>query len=938
MKDYAIISSFFNALASLVCFIYLMIENKKNKVYANIIYSLSAISFFWWSFSYFLWQLSNNADSALFWCRMLMAGAIFIPITLFHFTVIFLDLEKQEKKIVIVGYVLTLFFLISDFTPFFVNRVESNAYFQFWPMPGFLFHPFLAMFFSLITYSYFLASKVYSKQSVVVQNQIKYVFWGNAIGFIFGSTNYFLWYSIPVPPYGNIFSVAFILAITYGLINRNMSIDFTSKKILSWALTFFILFCVLYFPFSFFTNAWGLRNAFFILFEIIFVGLMTIFIINKLNPAIFKDFETRLKNLSEMTTQNFIFNNTKDFGDHLTTNISNIMNAKQTSFFIFNGETGNFDLISSSPSLLLNSHPLKGGARGGSSLPAEVSSQLSPVSSIPFTNPVIDYLSIKKIPIIKSIFGHDKNYNILKKEINNLQVEALFPFFINNKLMAFLTLGDSANNYLYHPKEIQELKYLIKLKEHVFENTYFFEINQEISKMTQSIINIEDKDEFNKTLSSFISRIFNVLNIAVFVYDKEKDIFICKYLRGYDDENLADIKGSNFLIKLLKDNEESIKHDDLKSKTAAYFKNKVSNEALELMEKLKASAVVPLISTNLIGFIAIGQKRIKDDYCQNDLNVLKNISTITAVKIRSFMIQEQSELDPLTKAYNRSALDVWIPKFIFWSKKDKKPIVFLFFDLDHFKLINDQYGHKVGDCVLIELVKIIKNEARSKDKLFRIGGEEFVYVLYGVQEEDVKDIIDRIKQKLKVGEFTQDLTLSIGQVTYVPNRDLGDEVSNEKSIQKTIFRLGDDGAYHSKKKGRNQLQIGGIVEDKAIPEKYTWTLQLIANSGKYYDNFGRYFIRNKIEVKESSFNDSIKIFEQTRPDGFLVIMDENLTLETIKNTIIELKQRSMSSTLGVVLKDYSLKDKLENLSIDRFFSMADQSPIEDWAKVLSKND
>jgi len=221
MISYFAFSGLFNFISSffLGTFIYL----KKRKQYPANSSVLFFLSVAFWSFGYFFWQISKDSVSALFWSRVLMAGAIFIPIFYFYFIVSFLNLFKKYKKVIYVGYFLSFLFLILDFTPYFVNRVEPALFFPFWPKPGIFYGPFLLMFFLFVAYGWFLLLKSLKEtKEITRKKQIKYFLLGTGIGFICGSTNYFLWYGIPIPPYLNILVSIYVVLTGFAILKYHL--------------------------------------------------------------------------------------------------------------------------------------------------------------------------------------------------------------------------------------------------------------------------------------------------------------------------------------------------------------------------------------------------------------------------------------------------------------------------------------------------------------------------------------------------------------------------------------------------------------------------------------------------------------------------------------------------------------------------------------------
>ncbi|MDO8436038.1 MAG: ATP-binding protein [bacterium] len=219
------LTAFVNAVISFFLGALVYLKNRGSRL--NQSFVLFAFSVTVWSFSYSVWQIVTEPKSALFWARALMVGAIFIPICYFYFVISFLNIVNEKRKILVFGILLSFIFFLLNFTSLFVVRVVPKLNFSYWPEPGIAFHPFLAMFFTYAIYSWYLLIRAYYKSTGIRREQIKYVFIGTLIGFLGGSTNYFLWYDIPILPYGNILIIVYLISIAYAIIRyRLMDIRF----------------------------------------------------------------------------------------------------------------------------------------------------------------------------------------------------------------------------------------------------------------------------------------------------------------------------------------------------------------------------------------------------------------------------------------------------------------------------------------------------------------------------------------------------------------------------------------------------------------------------------------------------------------------------------------------------------------------------------------
>ena len=164
--------------------------------------------------------------------------------------------------------------------------------------------------------------------------------------------------------------------------------------------------------------------------------------------------------------------------------------------------------------------------------------------------------------------------------------------------------------------------------------------------------------------------------------------------------------------------------------------------------------------------------------------------------------------DPLTGTYNRRAILSKAKKAVCDMKSKTVSIAIL--DLDHFKSINDTYGHDVGDEVLSTFVKTCKPLLRGSDRLGRYGGEEFLMILPDARQEDVQKIFQRLQQAMlglsyqtAEGMVQIDVTISMGAVVS-KTHPYKDNVARETQLGKLI-KSADELVYQAKHSGRNQL-------------------------------------------------------------------------------------------------------------------------------------
>ncbi|NDB83399.1 MAG: PleD family two-component system response regulator [Alphaproteobacteria bacterium] len=161
--------------------------------------------------------------------------------------------------------------------------------------------------------------------------------------------------------------------------------------------------------------------------------------------------------------------------------------------------------------------------------------------------------------------------------------------------------------------------------------------------------------------------------------------------------------------------------------------------------------------------------------------------------------------DSLSGLYNRRYFDIHIERIIEKAKKESKSMALLMFDIDHFKEVNDLYGHQAGDIVIQDVAMIIKKILRITDLVARYGGEEFVAILYDVSTQQSLEIAERIRESVERHEFKiqerlkpLSKTISIGICHLI-------EIAGESSI--TMLKKADEALYESKETGRNKVSI-----------------------------------------------------------------------------------------------------------------------------------
>ena len=205
------------------------------------------------------------------------------------------------------------------------------------------------------------------------------------------------------------------------------------------------------------------------------------------------------------------------------------------------------------------------------------------------------------------------------------------------------------------------------------------------------------------------------------------------------------------------------------------------------------------------------------------------VSTPLAFSLFGFLLGRKTDLllsenleltdevltDPLTGLGNHRFLHDTFKIEFRRHKESRLPISCLMLDLDHFKHINDTYGHPFGDYVLKHFSMILKRNIRSGDTAARYGGEEFLCILPNCSKEEVRTVAERIRKATESHIFPHKrepvkLTVSLGAVTSYESSGLN---------YRQLIALSDRALYDAKHKGRNQLVQTSLTMRKKFPRK-----------------------------------------------------------------------------------------------------------------------
>lgn len=159
--------------------------------------------------------------------------------------------------------------------------------------------------------------------------------------------------------------------------------------------------------------------------------------------------------------------------------------------------------------------------------------------------------------------------------------------------------------------------------------------------------------------------------------------------------------------------------------------------------------------------------------------------------------------DPLTQTHNRASFKDSIKREMSLAVRNSKNLSLIFFDIDHFKYINDTYGHDCGDTTLAFSAKWIKESLRDSDIIFRYGGEEFVILLSDTDAYGAELLAERIRASI------EHHTIAYGMETIKITASLGISTLRNDDTLESFVKRADEAMYKAKDSGRNRVVLAG---------------------------------------------------------------------------------------------------------------------------------
>ena len=225
----------------------------------------------------------------------------------------------------------------------------------------------------------------------------------------------------------------------------------------------------------------------------------------------------------------------------------------------------------------------------------------------------------------------------------------------------------------------------------------------------------------------------------------------------------------------------------------------LSEETQQRIERLGYDFFQELIVGSTIQYTKIKENEISD-YNKRLTKKNSQLNQLNVeLQVREAEVLRLSLTDPLTQIANRRHIEKQLQTEIKRAQRYNRSLIIVMLDLDHFKTINDRYGHEVGDTVLKSVAYCIKTHIRAIDFIARYGGEEFILLLPDTLISSAQKTVSRIRQsisELKINPIKEPVTASFGMVQW----------KNGESMSESITRA-DNAMYRAKTAGRNCVKL-----------------------------------------------------------------------------------------------------------------------------------
>ncbi|WP_455202926.1 DUF484 family protein [Kaarinaea lacus] len=300
--------------------------------------------------------------------------------------------------------------------------------------------------------------------------------------------------------------------------------------------------------------------------------------------------------------------------------------------------------------------------------------------------------------------------------------------------------------------------------------------------------------------------------VSLLLYDPQYEIH-----RILEEEGTRLDELSNLIFIRSREELDHLFHNTSEPQLGAYEAYKHQRLFADVTPQIRSVALLPLVRYNdVTGSLNIGSVN-ENRFGENSAtDFLQRLATVVAICLENTTNHERLKrvglTDGLTGINNRRFFDQRIGEEIARSLRTLEPLSCLLLDIDHFKQINDRFGHQIGDQVLRRCAALIREQLRNSDVLARYGGEEFAAVLINTHSHSAYEIAERIRASIadydfnsliKSGDASLTVTISIGIAVMAA----GTIPTDIHLLAEQLLAHADEALYSAKHQGRNRVVL-----------------------------------------------------------------------------------------------------------------------------------
>ena len=430
--------------------------------------------------------------------------------------------------------------------------------------------------------------------------------------------------------------------------------------------------------------------------------------------------------------------------------------------------------------------------------------------------------------ILTKVFADEGYWQPTEQDVNMLvaefesdelrRIKLVFPMRIKDHFVGLLLLAEKKNGEPYGKSDFELFQAIVGLASTSINNAMLFERSEETkneldhkvfnlmtlqqaSKVLSSTLNLEEL--INISIDMFLETVWANKGILMLVSDDSPDLEV-KAFKGITLEEVEALK---------KDPAESWVMTTIEKEKKPIFAQELSRKSYQsytaLNKELPFAVYVPMLKEGeLYGMVKVGPKINGEPFSDNDLEFFETLASQAVISFENARLYSLAITDSITKLYVHRYFQFRLEEEVARSRRYNSTITLLMCDIDHFKNVNDTYGHQQGDCILREVSRIIRKNVRNTDIACRYGGEEFAIILPETTQSDSKIVAERIRRDVAKCDFPSIMpgqppihcSISIGVAGFPLNADNKDQL-----IQKADAAL-----YKAKDGGRNQVVLCGI--------------------------------------------------------------------------------------------------------------------------------